>query len=321
MSEDRRRYAYFGRVGDTYYPVIDGATGEPSDRDPTLPLRGWRDHFDSPYLCPSGNHLAYPVLKGDSAFMVIDGKKDGPFTWMWPPVWSDDESHCGYIAGIKGKLRVVVDHAVDVRFQALGGAPVFSKDGRRVAFVALDDRDKQFVVIDGTPSDTYGDVDQLTFSPGGQHVAYVAWTVAKTEQRNGKPGHCFVVLDGRRQETYDKIGNLTFSGDGRHLAFSARLGDRHLVVWDGKELEDPNPNQEGYRASAFDLTFSPDNSHICWGTCTDEKAVVVLLDGKVVDRSSYVCEAPRFSRDSSHVAFGAINGREIWWRVVKIAPQ
>jgi hypothetical protein len=57
---------------------------------------------------------------------------------------------------------------------------------------------------------------------------------------------------------------------------------------------------------------------LSWYTYTGEREVGVVLDGKIIDRPSSVCEKPRFSSDSLHVAFGVIKGRELWWRVVRV---
>jgi hypothetical protein len=318
MSDDHRRYAYFGRAGEKYYPVIDGMLGEPSDRDPSLPIRGTSDLMDSPMLSKSGNHVGYPVLKADAAFMVMDGRKDGPFTLIWPPVWSEDESRFGYFAQYQGKQRAVIDHQIDDRFEVLGWTPVFSRDGKRVGFVGID-HDKQFPVIDGTRGPSYGEVGQITFSPGGEHVAYVACDSAKPQHERGYLKNAFVVLDGRRQNNYDAIEYLTFSGDGRHFAFSARSGDRHLVIVDSIELMYLiRDDEEGLRASAFGLTFSPDHRHLCWYTYSGNREAAVVLDGKIVDRSVSLCEEPRFDKDSKHIGFGVVKGRELWWKVVEV---
>jgi len=275
--------------------------------------------MDGPYLSRSGNHVAYPVFKGDRGFMVMDGKKDGPFTLMWPPVWSEDGGQFGFIAISQGKQRAVIDHTIDDRFEVLGTGPVFSRDGRRVAFVGID-RDRQFAVIDGKRGPFYANVDKITFSPGGRHVAYVACASDKPERVGGQLLNGFVVLDGTRLKTYDSIEYLTFSGDGRHFAFSARLGDRHLVVRDETEMEYLNRHEEGLRASAFGLTFSPDGRHLLWYTYREEHEVAVFVDGRIVDNSSSLCTSacPRFSSDGRRVTFGVIKGREFWWRVVRI---
>jgi len=249
--------------------------------------------------------------------MVVDGNREGPYGMMWPPSWSDDESRFGYIAMVHGKLRAIIDHRVEERFEALGDNPVFSRNGKRVGFVGVEEG-RKFAVIDGERGPTFGEVEQITFSPGGDHVAYVACDSETPVRESGYLKNGFVVLDGRRLKTYDAIEYLTFSPDGCHIAFSARIGSRHLVVADEVELEYLDRVEEGLRASAFGLTFSPDGMHLSWYTYTGEHEVGVVVDGRVVDRSSSLSEKPRFDGDSRHVAFGVIKGRELWWRVIHV---
>jgi Tol biopolymer transport system component len=76
-------------------------------------------------------------------------------------------------------------------------APVFSPDGRHIAYVAGNDKGESFMVIDGIVGTSYNSVSVPVFSPDGQHIAYVAG--------DSKSMSYFVVADGIEGEEYDKI--------------------------------------------------------------------------------------------------------------------
>jgi hypothetical protein len=44
-----------------------------------------------------------------------------------------------------------------------------------------------------------------------------------------------VVVDGKEEEPYDGIGTLIFSLDSQRVAYGAQVGDKWFVVVDGKE--------------------------------------------------------------------------------------
>lgn len=110
---------------------------------------------------------------------------------------------------------------------ANGLSPVFSRDGRHLAYV-IPRGQKWSVVVDGQIGAEYDGIGRgsLLFSPDGTRVAYRA--------KKGKKW--VVVVDGQAGAEYDDIaaGSLTFSPDGKHLAYVAFQGDGLLAVVDGQ---------------------------------------------------------------------------------------
>jgi len=136
--------------------------------------------------------------------------------------------------------RVLVDgrHVGGTYDQIAKGTPIFSWDGKRVAFVGR--REKRcFVVIDDKVSEPYeiqGDPQDgwplaaLVFSPDGKHVAY------QVHQKNGTT----LVIDGKTYGPYDDVPisggkhvwglwEFMFSPDSRSFAYRARKGEKMLA--------------------------------------------------------------------------------------------
>jgi Tol biopolymer transport system component len=114
-----------------------------------------------------------------------------------------------YIAQDKNRQFVVVDGEEGWQYSSVG-AVTFSPDSKRVAYTV----NNQFVIVDGIEGVRYDTIvtDSPTFSPDSQRVAYVA------EADNKQ----FVVVDGMEGKQYDSIvipngGNISFdSPDSFH---------------------------------------------------------------------------------------------------------
>jgi Tol biopolymer transport system component len=121
---------------------------------------------------------------------------------------------------------VVVDGKESKRYDGIFEKAIFSLDGKRVAFVALEGW-KHWVVIDGVETKSYEGIGagSIRFSPDGKRVAYCA-----------KRGESYCVVgDSKEGRQYDGIGGLCFSPDGQHLAYVGRLHNQRFVVVDSAE--------------------------------------------------------------------------------------
>ena len=124
------------------------------------------------------------------------------------------------------------------------GTPIFSRDGRRFAFVASR-RGKCFVVVDGTEGRNYEitggrwPIADLVFSPTGRHVAY------KTRRGGGN----YLVVDEKEFGPYDDvvtdeagtvpgIGDFRFADSDEYFSYRAKTGGGMVAcrgwIHDGK---------------------------------------------------------------------------------------
>jgi hypothetical protein len=138
---------------------------------------------------------------------------------------------------------VVVDGHAGAEYDLLGdGTPIFSPDGKHVAYVAWRGA-KELVVVDGQPGAECERVGGLIFSLDGKRVAYGA----------KKAGKCFVVVDGQPGAECEGVRGLIFSLDGKRVAYAAAKGwwkRKWFVVVDGQ----PGPpyDELGENGPTFD---------------------------------------------------------------------
>ncbi len=172
--------------------------------------------------------------------------------------------------------------------------PVWSADGKRVAFRVTKD-DRQHIVVDGRADEPCdGAHHQPRLSPDGSSLAYVATRGMKN----------VIVRDGKVVEEADQIEHVQWTPDGK-LARALRSGERWtLVVGDARTELAGGPNEVVFAGknagwiiggmvtvngrsepldSAMHLTFGPDGTpaHVA-----SKSGVVFIIAGgrKVMDR-------------------------------------
>jgi hypothetical protein len=185
-------------------------------------------------------------------------------------------------------LRVIIDHHEGTSFSGIGGnGVVFSPDGQRTAYIALN-QNTQCLVCDYMISGSFAAHLEGTpiFSPDSKRVAYGA-------MRNGK---WFVVLDGAELPSFDQILGLAFSPDSRHIAYCAQRGNDAFLIVDEEHLY----QCEGRLAIP---SFSADSSRIaCYESNSSGQRVVV--NGKAGDFYPALLQGFAFSADSQEFAYG-----------------
>lgn len=136
-----------------------------------------------------------------------------------------------------------------------------------------------------TPATPEAAIYNTYFAPNGRGVAYIVVIDGRSYYvvHNGKPG-----------QLYAGVNELVFSPDGGRVAYSARKGDKSLIVLDGAE------------GQLFDDVllpqFSPDNRHFAYLAKSGARWHIVV-DGKVNTGTTDNYNALKFSGDSSRIIY------------------
>jgi Tol biopolymer transport system component len=137
------------------------------------------------------------------------------------------------------------------------GEPVFSPDGRSVAYLARVGKDEWAVALNGKAGPTFREVwGKPLFGPNGERLAYVARLIDKGGKRQ-----LVAVIDGKPSSPRQSVFDLSFSPDSRHVAYVARDGEVESVVADGQsgpqydEVLRPRPSED-----QLYLAFGPKGS-------------------------------------------------------------
>ena len=244
FSPDSKHLAYAASNLDDElkgFVVLDGRVG------PELALMDTSDLIL--VFSPDSKRLAYVVSREVHPIVVMNGK-DGPA--------DPDLDDPPYVTA----HQMVVDGNPGPLYSAVG-PPIFSHDGKRLAYRAAKGDLWWLIVSDGQPGPEYQGIADPVFSPDGSHLAYKA---------TKEPDKCVIVLDGRPGPQYEDVDDEpTFSPDSRHLAYAATLGLKSRVVIDGRL----GPEYD----VILEIVFSPDSAHVAYVALNGEKEFVVL-DGQ-----------------------------------------
>ena len=173
------------------------------------------------------------------------------------------------------------------------GSPQFSADQKRVAYIVDLDNNKHAVVIDGTMSPAYDQINWLSFAPVGHHFAYSAQRSSGAHQAQYAS---FIVDDGKAGGIYSQgCGPAVFSPDGNHVAYVATVYSKGLTPIEVQEGKKTPQNvcvvldgvEQKHFAKIDQLTFSQDSKHLAYLAGIDQLASTrVVVDDK---------EGPAFS--------------------------
>lgn len=222
-------------------------------------------------------------------------------------VYSIDRSRTAYRARKGGKELIVVssflggDELEGAAYDSLS-YPVLSEDGLHVAYSAGREG-KRLIVIDGKeiPAPFLYERLKPVFSRDGRTYAYLAF-------RDGKE---FVVAAGKESTPYDEVSAPALSPDGLAFAFGG--------LKDGKWRPVINGNEGPAFDSVDGVQFAPDGKHVIYRASKGDKRCMVIADlkGKSVREGPMFDEIwqPFFDAEG-RLGYGALNGKEIWWKVL-----
>jgi WD40-like Beta Propeller Repeat len=269
-------------------------------------LRGarWADgeSLTPPVFGPDGSRVATAAMKGNKWFVLVAGGKGeeprgqghGAISGVaWRPdgkeiacaaVISDPKGTRPAASGVSPlgmKFVIVSGKEVFGSKADAAGSPVFSPDGKRIAFKVLRGTKLGIAVSNAEKVEPqYDFVGRPVFNPAGTEIAYAANTggrcdpttaVLEGDDASVEGGQWFVVRGTGKSEVFEEVRKPVYSPDGARLAYAARIAGKWHVVVDKS------------RSPPFDA----------------------------VDR-------PRFTPDGKRVCFGARLGRELWWKVMAV---
>ena len=165
LSRDGRHVAYRAQQGDRCFVVVDGRRGPDGE------------FMSDPAISADGRGVAYGEKRAGQWSLVV-GARRTPIEEQPTYVFlSADGRSVGYRhfereGGGGSRARVVVDGKPGEAFSMVG-LPVFSPDGRTVAYAA-DDGERQYIVIGCLKVEVSGRAGDPVFSPDGRTLGYGA---------------------------------------------------------------------------------------------------------------------------------------------------
>ena len=248
------------------------------------------------------------IVLSNGSYVITNGLESGPYRGVGKFSLTPQDQ-IAYVA-IQNDTGYLIVNGIQVGPEGIFDFQ-YSLDGKQLAHVIIDSDKKYHLFLDDKEIAVYGHIEELTFSPDGKKLAYIARNEHITQ-----PGDFFVVVNGEKQKPYEFIRSLTFTPDGIKLVYSASDGpDRspEKRVLDGMEGQD-YPWISGY-------VFSPDSSRFAYTALNKLAGVknetLVIVDDQVVrtypgkaggEEGNYAytrnfISGMTFSPDSQHFAY------------------
>lgn len=292
-------------------PVIawNGVAGRPSMKF---------SRRESPAFSAKGGHMAYVSLVMGQPIVVLDGSEHLVPVSLKPEVvdfverlqLSPDGSRVAYVTTrYDKKSRETVfqtflngepagptvsvappEDASDPQRGGLVGPPLFSPDGRRMAYAVYSEREGgDHVVVDGIPGPSLPAInwESVQFTADGQDILYLA-----------RRGDEFLLLRNekvqRRFKARPVIADVSI--DGKRVALKVGGSSSETLVIEGGEA-----SFESEPFVAIDgVGFSPDGRRFAARVEFEDKSMAGLVDGRIGPRYERV-SPPVFTADSAHV--------------------
>ena len=327
FSEDGKRFAYLGRIGQEYIVVVDG---KEQRRFPVEPGALIRMQFTG----ADAKKFVMTVRNATGLFEVwVDGEQKISHDQSVVLLLSRDGSRYAYIgcpdAKDPSKKALVVD---GVPAGYAGEDPRFTGDGKHV--LSNSQSGNEYVLqLDGKPAVKATSIPRVYVAgtgdkfvavivkpnQGGQHyvcvadgkevavtegtdIPFVAFSpdgkrwAARCRSMGGAAVTWLATDDGKKSMEYNGISDesIIFSADGSRLAYAASSGSKWFAVIDGKESEGFNSNLK--------VGFSPDGKQAYFGGRQDQTTVTrsLVIEGKVYRGDhNFNNESITFSDDGS----------------------
>jgi len=232
FSPDGDHLAYVAKKSGQTLVIIDGKI-----------VKTYTDiNFDTGtfVFSPDSKHFAYQAYKSSvNRFVVFDGNELKPRELVnccqdigWGPLFTPDSKHIIYVAkDNNGRKFVVQDEKVISSESYFDIVYLTVSPSGEAVYVAKPEADqKEVLVIGGKKIQVNYDIISVpTFSPNGNHLAYV---INKEDKK-------YVIVDNKESKAYDRIlpglYSLYFSPDSRYLGYVALVNNE--LWWMVNKLE------------------------------------------------------------------------------------
>ena len=191
---------------------------------------------------PDGERAAYLTFEQDRSVSVHSGalaqenwsKLTVPGITRDGIIWSPNGKSVAFVASAPTIQYLVINGERQAQHAGIGTAKqIFSSDGRRHAYYALESAGNQLVVDGKVTMKVAKRVGDYAFSPDGKLLALF---------QKDDPAPWRMTIDGIQGPGYDSISRgIKFALDGRHPVYEATRGGRTYLSVGNVEMELPGP--------------------------------------------------------------------------------
>jgi hypothetical protein len=204
FSPDGSKWGFPYSMDKKYYYQIGGDTFGPYKFGASVAFSADNQHYGYNYS-----------MAEYEEYVVIDGKKFGPYEQVLGPYFSGSGSFAAFLYMKNWKHFIDINGKTYDVFQE-GHIPSYSPDGKRFAFVYVKSG-KYYANIDGKSEGGYGDIQPVLFSADGSEYGYA---YKKDLQK-------FYMKAGKKDYgPYDSAYGLYYSPSGKDFGFACKKGGK-----------------------------------------------------------------------------------------------
>jgi hypothetical protein len=249
LNVDGSRVAYPAVAGSTWSVIVDGKPGAAFDAIVIGTLG-----FDS-----TGRHLGYVGRRGDSSFVVIDGRESRGWSAASRPLFFADGTHSAYVGWLNGRAHAVLDGVPQAPRDSIGGFAYAV--ARSVWAYTARDSNAWNVIAGSSLIGTYEQVRELSWPRAGKKALPVY--IAKQD------GVEAVFGAGVAPRWHKRVSSLAFDAEDRMWGYVADTGDVYI-----------NGERFAKEIAAADLTFSDDGSAFAYVAAREKSVEIVTGLGR-----------------------------------------